>query len=115
MARKANRKMWEDIISSQKASGLKQVNWCNENNVNIHNFRYWVGRLKALSLEYDHHKDNTWAAVVLEDNSKPHSIDSLKSISEGLSIRIGKSIIEINSNTNNDTLDQAIQVLMKYV
>lgn len=115
MARKANRKMWEDIISSQKASGLNQANWCNENNVNIHNFRYWVGRFKALSLEKEDYKDSTWAAVVLEDNSNPQSSASLKSMNDSLSIRIGKAIIEYNSNVSNEAFDQAVKVLMKYV
>jgi len=115
MARKANKKMWEEIISSQKASGLKQANWCIENNVNIHNFRYWVGRFKALSLEKESNKDNTWAAVVIEDNYAPQSTSSLKSIDGDLSIRIGKAIIEYNANVSNETFDQAVQVLMKYV
>lgn len=115
MARKANKKMWEEIISSQKASGLKQANWCIENNVNIHNFRYWVGRLKALSLEKENNNDSTWAAVVLEDNSTPQSTTSLKSINDGLSIRIGKAIIEYNANVSNETFDHVVQVLMKYV
>jgi len=115
MARKANRELWEEIISSQRSSGLKQVNWCNENNVNIHNFRYWVGRLKTFSLDKEKNNDNTWAAVVLGDNTKIESTTSLRTTDDGLSIRIGKAIIEYNSNTNNETFDKAIQVLMKYV
>ena len=31
---------------AQKTSKISQIKWCQENNVNIHNFRYWVGRLK---------------------------------------------------------------------
>ena len=39
-----NQKRWQTIIEYQIASGQPQIKWCEEHDVNIHNFRYWKRR-----------------------------------------------------------------------
>ena len=34
MDRKENQQKWEQIITSQMTSGLKQIEWCHKNRVN---------------------------------------------------------------------------------
>ena len=37
---------WARHIETQEGSGLSQKKWCEANQVNPHNFRYWRQRLK---------------------------------------------------------------------
>jgi hypothetical protein len=41
-----NREKWAGYIDTQESSGLPQKKWCEANQVNHHNFRYWRQRLK---------------------------------------------------------------------
>ena len=45
MARKADPDYWQQQLTNQNLSGLTQAQWCEQNNINIHNFRYWRNRL----------------------------------------------------------------------
>ncbi len=40
-----NQRMWESRIAEQVASGLTQKEWCDANDINLHNLRYWKHRL----------------------------------------------------------------------
>jgi hypothetical protein len=111
MARKANRKMWEDIIGRQKDSGVPQIKWCQENDVNIHNFRYWIGRLKNDSKS----KSNEWAALVVPPTATVNADVSKRENSSILKITIGKVSIAYHKNACIDDFEKVIQVLMKYV
>lgn len=39
------REQWKNKILSQRTSGLSIVRWCQENNIVVHNFRYWQDKL----------------------------------------------------------------------
>lgn len=41
-----NREKWSRCIEVQEHSGISQKKWCEANQVNHHNFRYWRQRLK---------------------------------------------------------------------
>jgi hypothetical protein len=41
-----NREKWSKYIQVQENSGISQRKWCEANQVNHHNFRYWRQRLK---------------------------------------------------------------------
>ena len=43
------RKEWEQRIAAYKESGQTQVKWCEANDISIHQFKYWMKRIK------DHH------------------------------------------------------------
>lgn len=41
-----NHEKWARYVDAQESSGLPQKKWCEANQVNHHNFRYWRQRLK---------------------------------------------------------------------
>ncbi|MGX8797862.1 IS66 family insertion sequence element accessory protein TnpA [Fusibacter sp. JL298sf-3] len=47
MKREANKAEWHGLINEQKSSGQTQAQWCAENAINTHNFRYWKSRLNS--------------------------------------------------------------------
>lgn len=68
MNREFNQKKWQEIIDHQRSSGLTQKLWCEANDINIHNFRYWVNRLKVLASETD---DVRWVSFLKMTGLKP--------------------------------------------
>ncbi len=42
------RRFWEDHINKWKISGVSQVQYCLQNNINIKSFRYWKSRIGSV-------------------------------------------------------------------
>src|SRR3954469_21485175 len=82
------RREWEQRIADYKLSGQSQAKWCESNDISIHQFRYWMKRIK--DQDQDQHNVNTknsWVPVVIED-LKP-------TLSESLQIKVGSVSIEV--------------------
>ncbi|MGX8796764.1 IS66 family insertion sequence element accessory protein TnpA [Fusibacter sp. JL298sf-3] len=102
MKREANKAKWHGLINEQTASGQTQAQWCAENAINIHNFRYWKSRLTS---ERDKIPKSNFEFVSL----KP----SVKS-SKALTVRIGSASIEVHDAANLSLLEAIVKVLMHY-
>lgn len=111
MARKGNPDYWQQQLSNQISSGLSQTQWCEQNNINIHNFRYWKNRLSSKKQKASCESNQTkWALVtsserVVFDDSKAPS----------LRIHIGKALIEVSEGFDHNILSDVVTVLMKHV
>lgn len=93
---------WEVRISEQRESGLTQAKWCEENSVNIHNFRYWKRRIN----EYSCGAKSEGGFIAI----KPAN-----SVSNGfIKITIGSATVEVADSTNLDLLNDVVKVLMHY-
>jgi hypothetical protein len=97
-----NQLIWEERLSEQGSSGLTQQQWCEENNINLHNFRYWKRRLSTIH----------------QEASIPQRFVAISSISSQaktpLQISIGKLSVEIREGVDLSLLDDVIKVLMRY-
>ena len=109
MARKANREMWVKHIENQRSSGLSRKKWCVDNDVNFHTFAYWVGRLKKNKGDTEPNCID-WVAVI---PSKP-CINDNKGTGK-VTISIGNAIIDFKTDTNIESFEKVVQVLVKYV
>lgn len=104
MSKKPNpelRKKWEQRIADYKESGQTQVQWCESNDISIHQFKYWAKRIR----DYHHTNNevNRWVPVVIEDPKPDHS--------KSLRIQIGSASIEIHPGFNPSLLTEVIKVL----
>ena len=99
---KENQKIWEDRVSDQGSSGQTQQRWCEENNINLHNFRYWKRRL----------------SIINQEASEPQRFVTISPIRTHprtpLQISIGKLAVEIREGVDLSLLDDVIKVLMRY-
>jgi hypothetical protein len=97
------RKKWEQRISAYKASGLTQAKWCEANDISIHQFKYWLKKIK------DHQiirkTNNHWVPVIIED-PKPEAGESIQ-------IKVGASSIEVKPGFNPSLLAEVIKVLKR--
>lgn len=103
MNKELNQKKWQEIIDNQQSSGMTQKTWCEANDVNLHNFRYWVNRLKTLATETD---DVRW--VSLEDARPSTKSDIMK-------ITVGRACVEVNQETDKLLLADVLGILMTHV
>jgi hypothetical protein len=100
MDRELNKQKWQDAIENQRSSGLSQKQWCQENEINLHNFRYWVRRLKTIETESD---EVRWV-----------SLDS-DTVSDIVKITVGKATVEVRRQTDRQLLSEVLGILMAHV
>lgn len=109
MSKENNEEKWKDIIATQASSGLTQVKWCQDNDVNLRNFRYWKNRLYSNINTKDNQEEKpTWTIIT------PSNKDTKESMQE-ISIRIGNAQLTIDNNVDKEALDKVVSVLIKYV
>lgn len=103
MDRELNKQKWQEVIESQRSSGLSQKQWCEENQVNLHSLRYWVRRLKAIKTETD---EVRW--VSLDSTRIAPAADIIK-------ITIGRASVEVRKQTDKHLLAEVLGILMAHV
>ncbi len=101
-----NCEKWTEIISRQKLSGLTQTKWCAENDINIHNFRRWLSRLKKTiqpDEELSIHKWTTLIPVLPKDSSNVP-----------IKVSLGNISIEVNRGFDAELLKNVVATLSSY-
>ena len=49
---------WLDVIQQCRASGLTNQAWCEQNNVSLKSYYYWIAKIRRLALEELPRKNN---------------------------------------------------------
>jgi hypothetical protein len=96
MSHTTTRTKWSKIIEAWRESGLTQSEYCRHNGINVHTFRWRLGRLKQS-------QENT--ALVRIDAAKPESLNRIE-------ILLSKSVrITVEKPCDTDLLVQVIKAL----
>jgi hypothetical protein len=106
MDRITNQEKWKQIIEQQKQSEQAQAEWCQEHHVNIHNFRYWVRRLK----EVQHETSNGEISWVKLKKKQPESLSD-----SPIRIKIGHATLEIDELFDENMLTKIVSILLSHV
>jgi hypothetical protein len=101
MATNELKKEWEARIADFKASGKSGATWCTANNVNIHQFYYWVKKLKS-SNSADIQSPKWYSLEISTQSQDP---------TNNLLIRVGEVTIEVKPDYNPDLLLNVIRTL----
>ena len=92
---------WERRIAIFKESGQTQAKWCADNNLKLHQFKYWLKRLKGSSAKQ---KPKTkWTSVEIEETVEERN--------ETLQIKIGEAAIEVKPGFNPAFLADVVRTL----
>lgn len=110
MSKKANSEYWQQIVLDQNSSGLTQHVWCEQNNVNIHNLRYWKRRLASKLDPVIEQAETKWAII-----TSPESDVDENNIKSRLCIHIGKAVVDVSPGFDTESLSTVLSVLMKHV
>lgn len=93
------RKVWEQRIADYRKSGQTQVNWCEENQLSIHQFKYWLKKIENPTKE----KSTKWVPVTLEDCSQ--------TAGSSLRIEVKEFAIEVKPGFNSVFLTEVLRTL----
>ena len=100
MTRKEKRILWEDRLAAFKESDQPATEWCQENEVNLHTFRYWQKKLRS---EISSQSLTNWVSVEVEESSYVENAQ--------LSIQVGRASIEVPDNFDPDHLANVLKVV----
>ncbi|WP_051120192.1 IS66 family insertion sequence element accessory protein TnpA [Bacillus sp. 1NLA3E] len=85
------RKEWERRIANLKASGQTHTKWCETNNVNYHQLKYWLKKIDNPSKSQE--TNSKWVSMIIEDELSNNKNETLK-------VRVGQALIEVNPDFN---------------
>ncbi len=106
MDRKTNQEKWKLIIEQQRESEQSQTEWCQEHQVKIHNFRYWVRRLREIQHESSN-EEISWVKL------KKKQTESLND--SPIRIKIGHATLEIDELFDENMLTKIVSILLSHV
>ena len=95
---------WEEMVSRWETSGLSQIEFCRQNDLNRHRFNYWKRRIKKCTMSIP--------LVQLGGLSSLSEKYFSEAAKLGLSIN-GRFRIEICDGFNPVTLEQLIRTLCR--
>lgn len=101
---------WRTLIQNCQQSGQTVVNWCEQNNINIKTYYYWLRRLRKLELE-----GAELPALVSED--KPVAFKKLEvqtpvaRTQAAVIIRLHNATVEISEGTSQQTIQAVLLAL----
>ena len=117
---------WFEIIQKCRASGLTDVEWCSQNNVNWQSFRTAIKKLRKASYAVPDHvgppihdltasrHDVVQVSVVPEFQTPKEVIPTAKSHldnSHTIEITIGKACVRLSNEADRTLLACVLQVL----
>ena len=98
-----NRNEWVKIINEYKNSGQTINNWCEDKDLNVNTFKYWISKLnKEQSLVDTKTKEPNWIKL---DNSNPRSNE------RAVKITISKAVIEVGPDFDPILLKNLVMTL----
>ena len=101
MNRAENRKLWVSRIMEQKASGLSQAKWCEQEGLNLNTFRYWNKRAAEIT-----------APVEIVEGFV--AIRTCERNSTSIRFTIGRASVEVNGAVDLNLLSDVVKVLTHY-
>lgn len=113
MARNSNPEYWEQILAEQMNSGLTQTKWCEENDVSIHNFRYWKNRLKQKVHPGDKSLSSTW--TLLTAKAPNTAFTDTENKTGEIIVQVGEIKMTLQNSVDLNFLSDVLKVLMQYV
>jgi len=105
MTRAERRKIWEERVSSFKASGQTQVNWCDDQEINIHQLRYWIRKFQSEKLTEPSTQE--WISVKV-DNQMEESTSSRQS---NIVVKVGEAEVEVKPGFDPLLLANVVKAL----
>ncbi len=102
MKKEEVRNQWIARVAEFKASGLSQIAWCKTKNINNRTFSHWVTEFKNNTQQKV--KQSNWISLKANDFEK-------KTKNLPLTVKIGKAVLDIDSEFDPKHLSEVLKVL----
>lgn len=100
IARETKQKLWEERITSFRASGLTRKAWCQEQQIPESQLHYWLGKFKRLS-EGTPPTPDRWIGL------EPASLGDT-----GISIQVGEISLAVKRGFDRQVLSDVIRAIL---
>ncbi len=111
MTREEKRVLWEQRISSYKASGLNAEQWCSIHDLSLATLRYWLGRQNRKPKPQEK-TEVQW--LLLEETPSECAIEPMSLSDRGVRIQVGKTSIFVGHDFSEEVLVRVLKVLHAY-
>lgn len=108
---------WLEIIHQCRDSGLSNQQWCEENDISLKSYYYWLAKIRKMAIENLPHKRS--ARTVSTDAPENTMFASIPAISHCpanaavVIIRAGGAVIEITEDTPDSLIRSVILAASK--
>lgn len=96
---------WTKIIQTCQTSGMTVISWCEQNNVKIKSYYYWLRKVRALACE-----TGSLLPQKTEQQIVPVSFRQAKT-SAAVTIHLSSVSIDINDGTSRETIEAVLSAL----
>ena len=115
-----NIQKWLDIIHCCRDSGLSNCQWCEENDVELKSYYYWLSKIRKLAIENiprkPHASSVTASTAVIPSQTTFAEISIEKKLShkaDAIAIHIGNAFIEIPVDAPDSLIQSVILAVSK--
>lgn len=102
MKKEEVRNQWIARVDEFNASGLSQTAWCKEKNINLRTFSHWITKFKNNTQPKV--KKSNW--ITLKSNELEKKTKNSK-----ITVKIGKAVLDIDSEFDPKHLSDILKVL----
>jgi len=97
---------WKKVIEDCQASGKTVIAYCNENNVNVKTYYYWLRKIREQLC-----KDIDYNSITSENKCEFAQIRLPASYQQSvpvIKLHIGKIVVEISDGMSQDTISYVL-------
>ena len=105
---------WLEVIRQCRASGLTNQAWCEQHNISLKSYYYWIAKIRKLALEDLHRKNNGIHATADQYTLLPHPASEFAEIplpgrhaarsDPAVVLHIGTITVEVFADTSCELL-----------
>lgn len=98
-------RQWSQIIQSCQTSGMKVSAWCEQNNVNVKTYYYWLRRLRTLACKSE--------ALIAQKNEQPIVPVAFKQTmtTAAITIHLPSISVDIREGASRATIEAVLTAL----
>lgn len=100
------RSLWQERIEDYHVSQLSAPAWCEQNQVSIHTFRYWIKKFEKESMFAS--LKTEWLSVKVPVSGSEVSTGET---SCGIHVNIGRVSIEVSSGFDPQVFEAVVRIL----
>ena len=98
----SNRELWKKRVSAYQESGMKQMQWCKENDVKLSALRYWI---RKFSEPGETSEGTEWYKLDGREATPMTAVD------RSITVKVGSYSIAVSENFNRAVFIDVVRAL----
>jgi hypothetical protein len=102
-------RQWSKIIQDCQASNISVTAWCNQNNIGIKTYYYWLRKIRLKVCQSTKFQSSAMKQEIVPLQLNPRQCSS--SIHPAVTIHLGSASIDIAEGTSQATIETVLRSL----